>query len=120
MLQFGLAAALEVLHAAIGGEACWIPEVGVWNELHSLPHMSSSRGRLNPHQPAGDPQVKHLQKVNWHQHVRKKYRVRGNLDNAVFLVIRYFALVGRVVTHTVRGKLFVRSFHRHFFPHFKH
>ena len=26
MLQFGLAAALEVLHAAIGGEACWIPE----------------------------------------------------------------------------------------------
>ena len=26
MLQFGLAAALEVLHAAIGGEACRVPE----------------------------------------------------------------------------------------------
>ena len=26
MLQFGLAAALEVLHAAIGGEACGIPK----------------------------------------------------------------------------------------------
>ena len=26
VLQFGLATALEVLHAAIGGEACWIPE----------------------------------------------------------------------------------------------
>ena len=26
MLQFGLAAALEVLHATIGSEACWIPE----------------------------------------------------------------------------------------------
>ena len=54
-----------------GGKAPRILEVGVWNELHSLPHMSSSRRRLNPHQPAGDPQVKHLQKVNWYQHVRK-------------------------------------------------
>ena len=37
MLQFGLAAAFEVLHAAIGGEAGWIPEVGRVGDVQAVP-----------------------------------------------------------------------------------
>ena len=43
MLQFGLAAALEVLHATIGSEACWIPETH-W-VLHSELVLERTQGR---------------------------------------------------------------------------